>query len=84
MTTGPCSRVGGGRHPQGDPQGDDVELAEFKPCKIILEDAGITQFVFEDAAHYTAPVIEGEYHSVDWMIAMDDGRLVGLQFWKIL
>ncbi len=63
---------------------DTTLIGEFKPCKIVLEEAGITEFVFEDTAYIAKPVVDGEYHSVDWLVAMDDGRCVGLQFWKVL
>lgn len=57
-------------------------LSVFKPCKVVLGQAGVTEFMYEDVAHYARPVVEGEYHRADWLLAMDDDRLVGLALWR--
>ena len=55
--------------------------AEFKPCRIDFEESGIIQYLFEDTAYFARPVEGMPPHTVDWLIAGDDGRLVGMQFW---
>ena len=62
---------------------EDLDLAEFKPCQSINTMAGVTEYVFEDVACYSSPVVRGVHHAVDWMLALDDGRLVGMQFWSV-
>ena len=59
----------------------DMTNEPFKPCRVDLPDAGTVQFVFEDVAYFTRPVQDGIFHSADWMLAMDDKRLVGVQLW---
>lgn len=58
------------------------EIAEFKPVAYVNEECGITEYVFEDAAYVAQPVFPNLYHYIDWMVALDDGRLVGIQFWS--
>lgn len=62
---------------------DGIELAEFKPCKMVLEEIGITQYIFEDVSYFSRPVVEGLHHYVDWMISHDGKRLIGMQFWSV-
>lgn len=62
---------------------DDMEFGQFKPCQIINTEAGITEYVYEDAATVAVPVVEGVYRAVDWLLSMDGRRLVGIQFWSL-
>lgn len=59
----------------------DLEIAEFKPCRLDLSDSGMAQWAFEDVANVANPAFPGVYHFIDEIRAMDDGRLVGIQFW---
>lgn len=68
-----------GQQPVALPEG--VEVGEFKPCVIIDNEAGVTEFVFEDAAYVAEPVIPGVHHWIDKHVAMSDGRLVGGKVW---
>lgn len=62
---------------------DGIEIGEFKPCQIIYKDSGITEYIFEDVAYLATPVVPGVYHTVDWLLALDNQRLVGIQFWTV-
>jgi hypothetical protein len=55
--------------------------AVFKPCRVDLVDSNMTQWAFEDVANFARPAFPGLYHFIDEICAMEDGRLVGIQFW---
>ena len=59
----------------------DMGGERFKPCRLDNSDSGITEWVFEDVAHVARPAFPEIYHFIDELVAMDDGRLVGVQFW---
>ena len=61
---------------------DGIEIGEFKPCIIVNEEIGITEFVTEDVAYVAEPVFPGVYHWIDKHLAVDDGRIVGMAVWK--
>lgn len=63
---------------------DALHIAQFEPCAITTgEGLGlpVTEMVLEDVAYVSVPVFAGVYHTVDWLLAMDDRRLVGIQVW---
>lgn len=53
----------------------------FKPGRLDLTESQMTQWVFEDCATVSRPAFPGLYHFIDEIVAMNDGRLVGIQFW---
>lgn len=59
----------------------DLPLPEFKPNVLELREAGITSYIHEDVAYYSKAV--GQPHYVDALLAMDDNRLVGVNFWFV-
>jgi hypothetical protein len=54
----------------------------FEPCIEENSDLGLTTYYHEDVAHYAHPMTP--YHGVDALLAMDDKRLVGVNFWRPL
>lgn len=65
----------------GDKAFEGVTIAEFKPCRLDMADSGMTQWFFEDVGYVAKPAFPGLYHFIDELRAMDDDRLVGVQFW---
>lgn len=59
------------------------ELPPFKPLVEIDEEMRITSVILEDVSHYSVPCFVGHYHTVDWLLAMDDNRIVGVQVWAL-
>lgn len=55
--------------------------ARDEPARIDLTESGVTQWVFEDCPHVAKDAFPGVFHFIDELRAMDDGRLVGVQFW---
>lgn len=60
---------------------DGVELLPFEPVVMVNEELGLTIAVFEDVPYVAKPLHKGVYHFVDELRAMEDDRLVGVQFW---
>lgn len=60
---------------------NDIEIADFKPCIYVNDGAGVTICQFEDVAYVAKPLHPGLYHFIDELRAVDDDRLVGVQFW---
>ena len=56
-------------------------MAKFKPCFVVNEPMNMVEVFFEDVSCTSKPLIEGVYHWIDQLIAHDDGRVVGLNFW---
>lgn len=61
-----------------------AELAEFEPCIVVNEEAGLTIAVFEDVAYYAKPLFPDLPHWIDELRAMDDDRLIGVQLWMTM
>lgn len=55
-------------------------LKKFKPC--VCDLGLVTQLLLEEASYYTKPVYENKYHVVDWLLANDDNRIIGIQVWN--
>lgn len=58
-------------------------LPPFKPCVIENDAMHLTEVVLEDVGYVAVPVFKGVHHTVDWLLAMDDGRIVGVQVWAL-
>lgn len=56
-------------------------LGDFKPCYMINEAMNMVEIHFEDVACMATPLIDGVYHWIDKLVAFDDQRVVGLNFW---
>src|SRR6185312_12493297 len=61
--------------------GGDPPIAKFKPGFMVNEPMNMVEVFFEDVSCTSKPLIEGVYHWIDQLIAHDDGRVVGLNFW---
>lgn len=57
------------------------ERDSFIPHTIVKNELGMTECVFEDVACVAKPLHPGVHHFIDELRAMDDDRLVGIQFW---
>jgi len=68
----------------GDALRDFPLVPQFKPCAMTLDDEGlaVSQIILEDVGTYSEPVYPGKYHTVDWLRALDDKRIVGIQVWS--
>lgn len=60
---------------------DELELLPFVPCVTINPLIGITTCFFEDCATVAKPLHPGIHHFIDELRAIDNDRLVGIQFW---
>lgn len=58
-------------------------LPPFKPCVIENKEMRLTEIVLEDVGYVAVPAFEGIHHTVDWLVAMDDRRIVGVQVWTL-
>ena len=63
----------------GSEQKINLVLEEFKPCVIQNDELGLTTYLHEDVPYFARPM--SDKHWVDSLIASDDGRLVGVNFW---
>jgi hypothetical protein len=61
---------------------NEPDGTEFKPCVITNDEAGTIDAIFEDCPYVSVPAVPGVYHSVDKLLAIDDGRLVGVTIWR--
>lgn len=59
------------------------DIGEFKPCQIVMREAGVTEYIYEDCGTVAVPVVAGVHHAVDWLLSIDGRRLVGIQFWAL-
>lgn len=60
---------------------DNLQIEDFMPCRFYGEDSKITSWIFEDVAYVAKPAFEGIFHFIDEMRALDDNRLIGIQYW---
>jgi hypothetical protein len=60
---------------------EGIVLGEFKPCYMVNEAMNMVEVLFEDVSSTSKPLIDGVYHWIDKLVAHDDGRVVGLNFW---
>lgn len=63
---------------------DGTVFGEFKPSVIEHPELGMVEYVHEDVAYFARAVPHPEGlsgHYIDAHLAMDDGRLVGLNIW---
>ena len=56
-------------------------LTPFEPCCVVYDEAGCTEYVYEDVPFF-ARNLEGSAYTVEWLLAVDDKRLVGLRIWS--
>jgi hypothetical protein len=60
---------------------DGMVIGDFKPCFMVNEVMNMVEVLFEDVSSTSKPLIDGVYHWIDQLVAHDDGRVVGLNFW---
>lgn len=60
---------------------DGMLIGDFKPCFMVNEAMNMVEVLFEDVPSTSKPLIDGVYHWIDQLVAHDDGRVVGLNFW---
>lgn len=63
-----------------------TEIGEFKPGVVVNDILGLTTYLHEDVPYVAHPLTcpDGtKAHWVDALLAMDDGRLVGVNFWFV-
>ena len=58
-------------------------LPPFQPCVVENNDLRLTEVLLEDVGYVAVPAFKGIHHTVDWLIAMDDRRIVGVQVWAL-
>lgn len=59
----------------------DELFQEFKPYVSVSEESRVTECIFEDVPAVHVPMFPGVHHFADKMVAMDDGRTVGVVLW---
>lgn len=55
----------------------------FIPQIFTNSEVGLTTFLFEDVASFSTPIFAMAGHVADWLLAMDDRRVVGVQVWAL-